>query len=347
MKLIKPKKLKSGDKVAIVTLSWGGPSIFPHRYEVGVKQLVEEFGVEVVEFKTVHMNNDDLYNHPEWRAKDLMNAFLDPDVKAIICTIGGEDTIRLLPYIDFDVIKNNPKIFLGFSDPTANHYMCYKAGLSSFYGPSIMAGFAENAGMHNYTKENIYKTLFSSEVIGEISASKEGWTNEMLSWSNPENQNIKRKMQPSKWNYLQGEGIVEGHLIGGNMEIMEMMKNTELFPPLEDFDDAILFFETCTPEIYYEIFSWWLRNYGVSGILNRVNGIIFGRQEGGVTKEEEFKNFDSIIQKVLKEFGLEDLPVITQMDFGHTYPIFTIPIGAKARMDMDNKKFEILESGVV
>ena len=247
-KFIKPKKLSAGDKVATVTLSWGGPFLFNNRYKIGVKQLEETFKVKIVPMQ--HTLSDDayIYQNPQKRAQDLMDAFLNPDIKAIISTIGGDDTIRLLPYIDFDIIRNNPKIFLGYSDTTANHFMCLKAGIISFYGPSIMAGFGENGGLHTFLKESVRKTLFDNKTIGEIKPSPEGWTNQMLDWANPNNQNIKRKMKPSKWNFLQGDSVVQGHLIGGCMEVMEMLKNTSIWPKKEIFKGAILFFESCSKE---------------------------------------------------------------------------------------------------
>ena len=85
--------------------------------------------------------------NPQARADDLMQAFADPSIKAIISMIGGDDSLRILPYIDLDVIRSNPKIFMGYSDTNVTHFACWKAGLSSFYGPSFMAGFAENGGL--------------------------------------------------------------------------------------------------------------------------------------------------------------------------------------------------------
>ena len=228
MKLIKPKMLKAGDKVATVTLSWGGPSFFKDRYEIGVRQLEDAFGVKVVPMAHTLSDDTDIYRNPQKRAQDLMTAFADPEIKAIVSTIGGDETIRLLPYIDFDIIRNNPKIFLGYSDTTAKHFMCLKAGLGSFYGPSIMAGFGENGGLHKLLKDSVYKTLFDNKPIGRIEPSAEGWTNEMLDWGNPQNQNIRRRLSPSRWNFLQGSTKVRGHLIGGCMEVLEMIKSTSI-----------------------------------------------------------------------------------------------------------------------
>ncbi len=165
--MIKPHKLNPGDRIATVSLSWGGPGTYPYRYQAGVQQLQEEFGLQVVEMPNTLRDADWLARNPKARAEDWMQAFNDPSIKGIFSTIGGDESIRLLPFIDFDVIREHPKIFLGFSDTTISHLMCYKAGLVSFYGPSIMAGFAENCGMFPYMVQSLRKTLFSSEVIGE------------------------------------------------------------------------------------------------------------------------------------------------------------------------------------
>ncbi len=134
-RLIKPKRLRKGDTVAIVSLSWGGlgDEQFIHKYYLAKKRLEEDFGLNVVAMPNALKGSDFIYDHPELRAKDLMDAFKDSTIKGIICAIGGDDTIRLIPYIDYKVIKDNPKIFMGYSDSTANHFMMYKAGLVSFY----------------------------------------------------------------------------------------------------------------------------------------------------------------------------------------------------------------------
>jgi muramoyltetrapeptide carboxypeptidase LdcA involved in peptidoglycan recycling len=193
--MIKPQKLYDGDKVATVALSWGGPAVFPHRYQIGVQQLKEEFGLQVVAMPNTLGNADRLSRNPKARAEDLMQAFADPSVKGIIASIGGEDSIRLLPFIDFNVIRDNPKIFMGYSDTTISHLMCYKAGLVSFYGPCIMVEFAENCGMFPYIVESLHRTLFSSAVIGELRPS-DGWVFEGLDWAEPANQQIRRKLHP-------------------------------------------------------------------------------------------------------------------------------------------------------
>src|SRR5687768_17901433 len=113
--MIKPKKLQAGDTVAAISLSWGGPGTIPHRYEAGKQQLQEEFGLNVIE--TTHALRDDiwLHNNPTARAEDLMSAFADPSIKAIISTIGGDDSIRILPYLDLAVIRDRKSTRLNSS----------------------------------------------------------------------------------------------------------------------------------------------------------------------------------------------------------------------------------------
>ena len=121
--MLKPQRLRPGGKAAIVSLSSGslGEPQFIHKYHLARERLERDYGLQVVAMPNALKGKDYLYRHPEARAQDLMDAFRDPEIKAVFCAIGGDDTIRLLPCVDFDVIQKNPKIFTGFSDTTSNH----------------------------------------------------------------------------------------------------------------------------------------------------------------------------------------------------------------------------------
>ena len=110
-----------------------------------------QFGLHVIEMPHTLAGSQFIYEHPELRAADLMQAFSDPNIKAVFSCIGGNDSLRMLPYIDFGVIRNNPKPFIGYSDTTVTHFFCLKAGVSSLYGPSILAELAENVEIFPYT----------------------------------------------------------------------------------------------------------------------------------------------------------------------------------------------------
>lgn len=345
MNLTKPLKLKPGDKVASISLSWGGAgdSDILWRYLIGKKRLEEEFGLQVVEMENTLKGSEYLYRNPEKRAEDLMNAFKDPSIKGIFSCIGGYESVRMLPFIDYNVIKNNPKVFIGYSDTTATHFICLKAGISSFYGPSILAEFAENVEMFDYTKRWVKKSLFDAAPIGSIESSPV-WTSEYLPWEE-KNWPVRRKLEANGgYEFLQGNGKVRGRLIGGCIEVMEMLKGTEVWPELETFENCILFFETSEDKPEPAYFEYWLRNYGSIGILQRASGIIFGKPYDNLYYEEYKK---AILKVVRDELKLNVVPIICNMNFGHTAPMFTIPYGAMAEINCDSQKFSILESGVI
>ncbi len=239
------------------------------------------------------------------------------------------------------MIASNPKIFMGFSDTTVLHFACLTAGLSSFYGPAIMAGFGENGGLFPYMERAVRDCLFSSDPVGAVTPASE-WTVEFLDWAKPELQNQKRKLQPALGRHcLQGQGKVQGHLIGGCIDVLPMIFGTSIWPAASTFDEAILFIETSeegpAPDAIKRIF----RNLGVQGVLDRINGILIGRPGGGVT---DLQQYDRATQEVVRdEFAQPDLPILAQMDFGHTDPMCVLPYGALAEIDCDTLSFSILE----
>ncbi len=346
--LVKPRKLRPGCRVAAITLSWGGPGAYPLRYEAGKRQFEDEFQVEVVETRHALKHPDWLGRHPEARAEDLMSAFADPSIDAIISTIGGDDSIRILPYLDLDVIRNNPRVFMGYSDTTISLMACFRAGLVSFYGPTFMAGFAENGGMFPYMVESIRKTVFSSDPIGTINPNAAGWTVEELDWNNPENQSRRRELNPSTgWNFLQGKGIVEGRLIGGCVEVLDWLRGTEFWPGLAEWENAILFLETSEEAPPAALVGRFVRTLDAVGVLRRLSGVLLGRP-GGQIPPEKFAEYGTVLKDaVSQESGLTDLPIVTGMDFGHTDPMMVLPMGLKARIDCDSRQFSILDSAVV
>lgn len=169
----KPQRLRRGDKVAIVSLSKGmlGEDQFIHKYYIAKERLERDYGLQVVAMPNALKGIDYLYRHPEARAADLMDAFRDESIKAVFCAIGGDDAIRLLPYIDFEVLEQNPKIFTGFSDSTTNHMMMRKAGLVSYYGLSVLCNISEYVAINEYTREAMEKTLFDPQPSLDIPAS--------------------------------------------------------------------------------------------------------------------------------------------------------------------------------
>lgn len=344
--MIKPKALKYGDTVAIVSLSsgMGGDDMFYYRYLSGKERLEKIFGLKVITMPNALKGSEFLKNHPEKRAEDLMQAFQDPKIKGIICMIGGDDSIRLLPYINYDIIRKNPKIFMGYSDSTVNHFMMYKAGLVSFYGPCVLVEFAENQQMHEYTIASIKRTLFHVPQSIDIAPSPK-WTSEFLDWSNMKNQNVRRKMQHDNHGFevLQGTGIATGELIGGCLGVFKMIIGTELWLEPSEWEGKILFLETGEDYPVPNEVCYFLRNLVAQGIIDKLNGIIVGKP----LDERYYDEYKQIYKTVIcNEANQPNLPILYNVNFGHTSPVSILPYGVMAQIDCSQKKLTVIESPI-
>jgi muramoyltetrapeptide carboxypeptidase LdcA involved in peptidoglycan recycling len=344
--LVRPKRLSAGDRVAVISPSWGGPAAFPQRYDAGKKVLEERFGLIVVEMPNTRRDAQWLDANPQARADDFMQAFGDPSIKAVIASIGGDDSIRLAPYIDLSVIQDNPKIFLGYSDPTTLHFACLKAGVVSFHGPTLMSGFAENGGISPLTESTFRKAAFSPRAIGALEANREGWTAEHIDWSVASNQEKRRQRNPSMGpKLLQGSGTVRGRLIGGCAEVLEMLKGSDWWPQPSYWDNCILFYETSEEAPSSAHVLRWLRNFHAQGILSRLSGFILARAGGHMDDAQRAAQHTAVV-RAFHEAGLPHLPILADLDFGHTDPIATIPYGIDAEIDCDQRTLTFLESAV-
>lgn len=345
--MIKPKKLKKGDKVAVVSLSSGilGDAWAIHKFYLAKKRLKSLFGLELVAMPNALKGSEFISKHPEERAKDLMDAFKNPEIKAIFCAIGGNDTIRLLPYIDFEVIKNNPKIFSGFSDSTVNHFMMFHAGLMSFYGPNIMCDISQYVKMSDYTVDAMQKLWFDAEENFEIKSSKiYSLEDDRVLWKEVNmNENRKWRTEEIGYEILQGSGKIQGELLGGCVDTFQNMMGTKIWPTVSQWKDKILFFEPSEANITPANLEKVLRNLAAQGILKNLKAILVGKPTYNDYYEEYKK---TILKIVTEEEKLTEMPIIYNVNFGHATPITIIPYGAKCEIDADNKTIQILENVV-
>ena len=340
--MLKPKKLKKGDKIAIVSLSWGGlgDKKLIHKYYIAKERLENDFGLKVVTMPNTLKGSEYIYEHPEARAKDLMDAFTDKTIKGIFCAIGGNDTIRILPYIDYEVIRNNPKIFMGYSDTAANHFMMNKAGIISYYGPSVMCEFGEYVKMFDYTKDAVNNILFKDTSNYKIESS-DVWSKDLVLWKE-ENINIEKRLISEEHGYetIQGKGIITGKLLGGCIDVFPMVIGTEIWPSKEEWKDKILLLETSEEKLNPDLVTYYLRNLGAQGIFDVIKGILVGKPQD----ETYYEEYKDVYKKVLKEFRREDLPILYNINIGHAYPTGILPLGIEYEIDFDNKTIKFMES---
>ncbi len=319
--------------------------MYPAPYQDGKRQLQEAFGIEVVESRHALADIKWLAAHPEARAADLMEVLKNPSIRGIISTIGGDDSIRMLPFLDFAVIRENPKVFLGYSDSTITHFAFLKAGVTSFYGPSIMGGFDESGGLLPYTTGSVREVLFEPGPSLLISPNSGGWTCASLDWGDDKRNEMKRELQPcSGWKWLQGNGRHRGRLIGGCLEAVDWLRGTPVWPEPAVWRNSIVFLETSEDRPSPTVVTYMLRALAATGALNEARGILYGRPYGD---ETTFEAYDAALLQVLAELGLSSLPLVTRMDFGHTDPKFVVPMGVAAEIDCDRQQIRLLESPTI
>lgn len=343
--MIKPRHLKAGDKIAIVSSSKGtlGESWAIHKLGIAEKRLREDFNLEVKVMPNALKGIDYLYKNPQARADDLIQAFEDSSIKGIFNAIGGDDAIRLLPFIDYKIFAENPKIFTGFSDTTNVHLMLNKAGLISYYGASVMTNFSEYVSINSYTLNSIRKTLFEPEEKFEIKSSPYWYDDEDEKiWWKEENINRQREYHPETVGYevVQGTGSVTGELLGGCLDSIIGLLGTQIWPSKNTWKDKIMFLETSEEDISVNYLIKILRCFAAQGIFDVIKGIIVGKP----ARRSKYEMYKEAYRTVVGfEAGQPQLPILFNVNFGHAEPIGVIPYGIKCLLDLDNKKITLLE----
>jgi muramoyltetrapeptide carboxypeptidase LdcA involved in peptidoglycan recycling len=224
--LVKPVRLKVGDTVAAISLSSGLPALVPHRYAAGKRQIEETFGIKVVDAPNALRDPNWLYRNPQARAEDLHWALENSEVRALFSTIGGDESVRVLPFVNTKLIYQYPKILMGFSDITIFLSIFLRAGVGAFYGPAVLCDLAENCGIRPFVAKAVNNALFGAQPF-EFEAA-ESWSEQLMDWRDPSNRSRERVFTPAEgWVWLQGNTPVAGRLVGGCLDVLEFLKETE------------------------------------------------------------------------------------------------------------------------
>jgi muramoyltetrapeptide carboxypeptidase LdcA involved in peptidoglycan recycling len=334
---VKASALRPGDTIGIVAPSWCGPARYPHRMEHGIKFL-ESIGYRIVVSRHAYGNRGSVSGTPEERASDLHELFGDSAVRAIIAAIGGGHSCHLLPFLDWDLIKRNPKIFMGFSDITVLNLSIYtRTGLTTFNGPMVISDFGEDPTPNSYTLDNAWRALCQSNPLGEITPA-DRWTDEFMYWATEETIAPTRSFCRSPgWTWLK-PGMAQGRLVGGCIESLQHLRGTPFWP---DFEGTILFLETSEEVPSPSAVDAMLQDYENMGAFGKISGLLIGRPMG--YSEARKQELRSIILERTQRYSF---PIITDMDFGHTAPTFTLPIGCGAHIDSKERRFSINEAAV-
>jgi len=339
----KLQKLQKGDKVAVLSPSFAAPAIFPKVFELGLQRIRDEFGLEPVEYPATRKLNAST----EERTRDIIAAFSDPEIKAVLASIGGDDQVTYIYKMSPEVFLKNPKPFLGYSD---NSHLCnflFQLGIPSYYGACVMTQFAMQGEMDKYTVENIRHALFDSGEY-EISSSEE--YNEIgLNWKDETLLTTRRTYDKNTgwiWDVPMGGA---GILWGGCLEsIDDMLRNNVPIPSLKEFGNIVLILETSEEIPSHGYVQRVIRALGERGILQEVQGIFFGRPKAWefdkqFTKEERTTYTDEQQKTVLETVRTynKNIPVVQNMNFGHTDPQIPMPYGNTVRIIANKEKIYV------
>lgn len=340
--MIKPPRLSRGSTIAVLSPSWGGPSLFPDIYQKGLQNLRELFGFNIIEYSTACMEADKLYRNPRLRAHDINEAFVNPEVDAIIATIGGFESIRILPYLDVDTILANPKIIMGYSDTTTIlTYLNYR-GLVTFHGPAIMAGWAQVENFP-YLQSYYMSMLMESHEWMEVQPFPT-WSNGYPDWGNPETIGEVLHLQANEvgFEWIQGTRPVSGRLWGGCVEIIPFLNGTAFWPNTSFWKDRVLMIETSEEKPTPQQVGYVVRNLGIQGILDQLSGMLIGRPKD--YSREEQQDLHAVVKAIVgEEFENTDMVIVGNMDFGHTDPNLILPLGIEVELDPVAKRIRLAE----
>lgn len=352
METVHPPPLDPGDRIAIVAPS---TATSDEPLEIALDRLREGFDLDPVVFDTARRDPEWLYAHPEERAADLMKAFRDPEVGGVMAVTGGDDQLRVLKHLDPEVLAENPTRFFGYSDNDNFRLFLWNRGIVS-YGAVAMPTLAVDREIHPYTERYLRRAFFE-ERVGEIHPAEE-WSD---GWYDFESGEAREWCANDGWDWWVGESStngssngsgtdesngepIEGRLWGGCYAIVSwQLQASRYLPDSEELDGAVLALETSEELPSAADVGYTLRAMGERGLLERFDGVLVGRPRAfspDTDREVEFETYreairDTVVEQ-LREYD-SDAVAVFNVDFGHTDPRMSLPIGGEVRIDPDRE----------
>lgn len=310
--MIKPKALKEGDNVGIIAPS---SAIKKENIEI-VEKSVKSLNLNPVFYPSCTMREGHLAGPDSQRSKDVNDAFRDPSIDGIFCIRGGYGTPRILNMIDYEVVKNNPKIFLGYSDITGLHLAFNSiCRMTTLHGPMPSSDYPYYEA-DDYTLDSLKRALFTNEPLGR--------------YTPPEGEELE----------VVNSGKCQGEIIGGNLSLLTAALGTKYEI---DTKGKILFIEE-VGELHY-IIDRMLMSLDLNNKFKDCAGIILGTWNKCKPDHGYEDKIDSPLSKIFDDIlGKYDIPIINNFRAGHITPQYTIPFGTQASMDTDKKEVVFLES---
>ncbi|HEY7815133.1 MAG TPA: S66 peptidase family protein [Nakamurella sp.] len=328
-------KLHPGDRVAVVSPSARAPSAFPRVHELGLRRLRDELGLVPVEYPTTRA----AHATPAERAADLMAAFADPMVRAILATIGGDDQITVLPHLDPDVVRADPKPFVGYSDNTNLLNWLWQIGVIGYHGGSTMVHLGRGGHPHPISVSSLGAALIDGGDLPLWAPDEFG--EDEADWADPAALDLDPPMRAHPgWTWHRPTRTVTAPTWGGNLEIVHWnLAANRWMGPVEDYRGCILLAETSEERPSADEVFRMFRNMGERGLLRQFSAMIvglakassFGRRSS--TERRTYRDQQrSAILRALADYH-PDMMTVFDVDIGHTDPQWVLPYGGTMTID--------------
>ncbi len=325
-----PPKLSRGDRVAVVSASSAAPAHFPAVHDLAMSRLREEFELEPVEYPTTRQWGAT----PQARAADIMSAFADPDIKALLATIGGDDQISVLPFLDPQVVMDNPKAFVGYSDNTNLLNWCWRHGLAGYHGGSTMVHVGRAGGLHPAFAASLRAALFDG---GSLTLHPvDTFSEDEVDWSSPPALEVSAPVQPSPpWVWHRPDKVVTGPTWGGHLGTLHHnLAASRWIRPDGDYEGCVLILETSEEMPSSDDVFAVLRDFGERGLLARFPAVVFalpkaahfGRPADLLDRQRYRNDQRDAVVRAFATYSPQSM-VVFGVDVGHTDPQWVIPYG--------------------
>ena len=339
-----PAKPRAGDRIAVLSPSGRLASRFPAPFELGLRRLREELNLVPVEYPTTRATTAS----PADRARDVHAAFADPEIRAVITSIGGEDELKVLRHLDPEVLSAHPKPFFGYSDNTNLHLFLWNLGLVSYHGGAVMVQLARPGSTNSSTLESLRRALFTHGTYALEPALE--YQDEEGDWTDPAILEVELPMLAApEWSWHGAQTAVTGPGWGGSLEVVDFhLRAGRYLLSDEEYEGAVLFLETSEelPDASYVYRA--LMGMGERGLPARFAALLWARpkawsherRNGPEEKASYVEGQREAVLTALEEYNAQ-IPIVFGLDFGHTDPQYVIPSGGEVAVDAVRKRIAV------
>ncbi|WP_028115115.1 S66 family peptidase [Ferrimonas senticii] len=326
--MLYPKALKAGDKIGFFSPSSPATVFAPKRFQ-RAKSYLESKGFKLVSGSLTGSSDNYRSGSIMERVEELNQLIRDPSVRCIMSTIGGSNSNALLPYIDYEALRNDPKIIIGYSDVTALLMGIYaQTGLVTFYGPALVASFGEFPPLVDETFNSFMDILTSESDIYSYSMPGD-WTDVKHDW---ETQDSGKATYQNEWKFI-GNGMVSGRVIGGNLNTMAGIWGSPYMPEVQRGDILLIEDSLKGIDAVERSFAHLL----ACGVFDKVSAVVLGKHELFDHKGTSRSPLDVLLEVL----NGKEVPIFYGFDSCHTHPMLVTPLGIQARIDFDNHRFSL------